>query len=471
MACAARPGRVGDRRIGDQRVSYLACARTLAGWVHYIEAAGVRPGMLVGIETGPQRLLHLMLFLACEVIGAAATAFAQTDRLDDDPVLPDCDLLLLTSPPAQRYSQAVVGVPEAVPVAFAPEVDDWQWLERLPEMQRIVRISRTSGSTGRQKAVPISYETQKRIVMQRRAYLPDAIRRAPRLLCLYRLGIRAIYTRVYMTLQAGGTVVFAAEEQAPSLLEAGAVNWLPMILGHVEAILRQTSSVLPGRPFSLSRLAPEPVDRYEFLSHSGSVPKSIPNYSGNEVNTIAYIGEDDVGTLCTGAEVRIVDEAGQDMPRGEAGMICVRTETMADGYWNDPALTAATFVNGWYHTADIGFIPEPGKIVVLGRADDMLNIGGIKLPPGPIEDEIRQISGVLDAVLLTTAEAGGADALVVAVELDATTAPNHLHARVERVVARYVRSFHLFPLPSFPRTETAKVRRGEIEAAFRRHRK
>ena len=84
-------------------------------------------------------------------------------------------------------------------------------------------------------------------------------------------------------------------------------------------------------------------------------------------------------------------------------MICVRTETMADGYWNDPALTAATFVNGWYHTADIGFIPEPG--------------------------------------------------------------------RVERVVARYVRSFHLFPLPSFPRTETAKVRRGEIEAAFRRHRK
>ena len=94
-----------------QRVSYLACARTLAGWVHYIEAAGVRPGMLVGIETGPQRLLHLMLFLACEVIGAAATAFAQTDRLDDDPVLPDCDLLLLTSPPANGTARRWLASP------------------------------------------------------------------------------------------------------------------------------------------------------------------------------------------------------------------------------------------------------------------------------------------------------------------------------------------------------------------------
>jgi len=446
-----------------ERFSYLGCARMLAGWVRYLEVAGVRPGMLVGVEIGPRRPLHLMLFLACEVIGATAAAFAQTDRFEEDPVLPGCDLLVLTSPPAQRYPQAAIIVPAAV-----PDRDDWLALERLPEMSRIVRISRTSGSTGRQKAVPISYEIQQRIVNQRWAYLPATIRRAPRLLCLYRLGVRAFYTRVYMTLQAGGTVVFAAEEQAPALLQAGAINWLPMILGHAEAVARQTARVPPGTAILVEPIGARTSQSLRNLITGRLGAEIHSNYSSNEVNTIAYIGEDDVGVLCSGVDVRIVDDSGRDLPAGEIGMICVRTTTMADGYWNDPALTATAFVDGWYRTADSGFVPEPGKIVVLGRADDMLNIGGIKLPPAPIEDEIRQIGGVLDAVLLTTADAGSANALVVAVELDPVAVAESLRPRIDRIVARYVRSFHLFPLPSFPRTENGKIRRGEIDAAFRR---
>ena len=140
---------------------------------------------------------------------------------------------------------------------------------------------------------------------------------------------------------------------------------------------------------------------------------------------------------------------------------------MASRYWNDPVLTASAFVDGWYHTSDVGFVPEPGKLVVLGRADDMLNIGGIKLPPAPIEDEIREIGGVLDAAVLTISDTTGSDALLVAVEVDAAAAPADLRVRVEPLVARYVRSFHLLPLPSFPRTETGKVRRHDIAAAFR----
>ncbi len=399
------------------RISYRDLAWDLAGWVRFLDQAGLRSGMLVGVEIGPRRSLHLMLFLACEVIGVIATAFTQTDRMDDDPVLPDCAVLVLTSPPAQAYRQTVVVAPEALPAACMPETDDWQVLDRQPDMQRIVRISRTSGSTGRQKAVPISYEVQQRIVSQRRAYLPEAVRQTPRLLCLYRLGIRAIYTRVYTTLQAGGTVVFAAEEQAPTLLEAGAVNWLPIILGHAEAIVRQTAGVSSGMTILV-----EPIGARTSRSLRNLITERLGaeihlSYSCNEVNTITYIGEDNIGALCAGTVVRIVDEAGQDKAPGETGLIRVRTATMAAGYWNDPVLTAATFVDGWYHTNDGGFVPEPGKLVVLGRADDMLNIGGIKLPPAPIEDEIKQISGVLDVVLLTMPNSGGVDTLLVAVEL------------------------------------------------------
>lgn len=69
---------------------------------------------------------------------------------------------------------------------------------------------------------------------------------------------------------------------------------------------------------------------------------------------MACVGDDNVGVLCPGAEVRIVDEAGQDKPTGKSGLILVKTETMVDGYHDDPALTAARFVAGWFHTRDLG---------------------------------------------------------------------------------------------------------------------
>ena len=107
---------------------------------------------------------------------------------------------------------------------------------------------------------------------------------------------RHIYQGIY-ELQAGGTVVFAAEEQAPSLLEAGAVNWLPMILGHVEAILRQTSSVPPGTAILVEPIGARTSRSLRILITQRLGAEIHSNYSSNEVNTIAYIEEDDVGTL------------------------------------------------------------------------------------------------------------------------------------------------------------------------------
>src|SRR3954449_5887221 len=123
-------------------------------------------------------------------------------------------------------------------------------------------------------------------------------------------------------------------------------------------------------------------------------------YSSNETNTVCFVDNGNVGTLIDGAEVRIVDHAGETLTQGQTGLVQVKTQTMAKAYWNDPARTAAAFVDGWYRTSDTGYIPEPGKLVVLGRADDMLNIGGVKVPPAPLEDAVKAIPGVIDAVLL-----------------------------------------------------------------------
>ena len=189
-------------------------------------------------------------------------------------------------------------------------------------------------------------------------------------------------------------------------------------------------------------------------------------YSASETNPIAMIDDDNVGTLCLGVEVRIVDEAGQNVPRGEAGIIRVRTETMVHGYFNDPEMTAASFIDGWYQTSDIGFVPEPGKLVVLGRADDMLNIGGVKVAPSPIEARLNLIDGISDSVVMRITNPNEVGILVAAVEIESDSPPLDAMQRVGTVLSEHVGNFVIMPLRRFPRTDSGKIKRQEIEAAF-----
>ena len=137
------------------------------------------------------------------------------------------------------------------------------------------------------------------------------------------------------------------------------------------------------------------------------------------------------------------------------------------GYFDNPAITAAAFIDGWYVTNDIGFTPEPGKVVVLGRADDMLNIGGVKVPPAPIEEQVRLIEGVRDVIVLSVASANEVGNLVTAIEIDSDPLPEELTRRIGAIISKYVGKFEIMPLASFPRTESGKIKRPEIEAAFR----
>lgn len=191
------------------------------------------------------------------------------------------------------------------------------------------------------------------------------------------------------------------------------------------------------------------------------------NYSSNEISSIAAMDDENVGTLCPGVEVRIVDGNGLDKPAGEAGRIAVKGDTMVRGYFNDPALTASAFVDGWFQSGDIGSLPAPGRLLVLGRDDDMLNIGGVKVARLPLEARIKLSCGVEDAAVLCVANRNGVGMLVVAIETTRDRLPVGLMEQVGSILSKYVGTFEVMPLRWFPRSPSGKVRRPEIEAAFR----
>jgi len=100
-----------------------------------------------------------------------------------------------------------------------------------------------------------------------------------------------------------------------------------------------------------------------------------------------------VGNPIPGVDVRICSEAGDTLPDGLVGEICIRTEHAMLGYWNDPEETALTLVDGWIRTGDLGVI-GPDGLYITGRLKDMIIVGGRNLYPEDAERAASSIPGV-----------------------------------------------------------------------------
>ncbi|EWT05002.1 AMP-dependent synthetase [Intrasporangium chromatireducens Q5-1] len=97
--------------------------------------------------------------------------------------------------------------------------------------------------------------------------------------------------------------------------------------------------------------------------------------------------------------------------------------TVAAGYLGEPELTADVFVVDpegvrWFRTDDLGHFDESERLVIDGRADDVINTGGLKITPGVVEDAIaRHVPGVLDAVVIGVPDVEWGETVCAAVTL------------------------------------------------------
>lgn len=131
-----------------------------------------------------------------------------------------------------------------------------------------------------------------------------------------------------------------------------------------------------------------------------------------------------------GAEIAILGDDGRPVADGEQGELVVRGERMAAGYIDDPDATAERFRNGWFHTRDLVRRLPDGRLVLDGRVDDVMNLGGIKFMPARLENPALACPGVLDAAAFAVPDAAGVDQVWLAVsagpDFDRDTLAPHL---------------------------------------------
>jgi benzoate-CoA ligase len=106
------------------------------------------------------------------------------------------------------------------------------------------------------------------------------------------------------------------------------------------------------------------------------------------------------GKPVPGYDMRIVDENGALVQRGEMGELQVRGPTSAVMYWNNREQSRATFLGEWTRSGDKYIEDEDGYYVYCGRRDDMLKVGGIYVSPFEVEGALQSHSDVLEAAVV-----------------------------------------------------------------------
>ncbi len=217
--------------------------------------------------------------------------------------------------------------------------------------------------------------------------------------------------------------------------------------------------------------APCPIELMKKVMSRLHMPQVTIGYGMTETSPISFQSSMDdpaerrvatVGRILPHLEVKIVDEQGRIVPRGQSGELLTRGYCVMRGYWGDAERTAESIdAAGWMHSGDLATIDEQGYCRIVGRSKDMIIRGGENIFPIEIEQflfrhpKIRdvQVIGLPDGkygeevcacVVLRPGEQASAD------EIRDFCRGEIAHFKVPR----YVRF-----LDSFPMTVTGKVQK------------
>jgi acyl-CoA synthetase (AMP-forming)/AMP-acid ligase II len=119
--------------------------------------------------------------------------------------------------------------------------------------------------------------------------------------------------------------------------------------------------------------------------------------AGDDPHTIATTS----GRAIPGVDIRIIDEDGTEVPRGEAGELVCRGYNVMIGYLDDPEATAETVDDdGWLHTGDVAVMDEAGYVRITDRLKDMFIVGGFNAYPAEIENMLSEHPSVAQVAVV-----------------------------------------------------------------------
>jgi acyl-CoA synthetase (AMP-forming)/AMP-acid ligase II len=111
-----------------------------------------------------------------------------------------------------------------------------------------------------------------------------------------------------------------------------------------------------------------------------------------------------IGRPAPWIEIKIFDDNDKEVPTGKVGEIVVKGWVVTDGYYKDPALTAQTIRDGWFHTGDLGRMDADGDLYIAGREKEMIKVAGEIVFEPEVEAALHKNSDVAEVAVVGVAD-------------------------------------------------------------------
>ncbi|MDR4952351.1 AMP-binding protein [Chryseobacterium sp. ES2] len=172
-----------------------------------------------------------------------------------------------------------------------------------------------------------------------------------------------------------------------------------------------------------------------------------------------------VGTVQDHLEIKIIDESGRTLKRGEHGELCTRGYSVMLKYWNDPENTKKVLDDArWMHTGDMAVMDKDGYITISGRIKDLIIRGGENISPKEIEDFLYTYTNILDVQIIgVPSEKFGEEVMAwVKVRKGFTITAEELQEYCKGRIAHYKVPKYWKFVDEFPMTISGKIRKVEM---------
>ncbi|KRV68968.1 long-chain-fatty-acid--CoA ligase FadD1 [Pseudomonas citronellolis] len=175
---------------------------------------------------------------------------------------------------------------------------------------------------------------------------------------------------------------------------------------------------------------------------------------------IGTIGIPVPSTLC-----KVVDDAGNELPLGERGELCVKGPQVMKGYWQRQEATDEILdKDGWLRTGDVAIIQEDGYMRIVDRKKDMILVSGFNVYPNELEDVLATLPGVLQCAAIGVPDERSGEVIKVfvvprpGVTLTKEQVVKHMHDNL----TGYKRPKYVEFRESLPTTNVGKILRREL---------
>jgi fatty-acyl-CoA synthase len=333
------------------------------------------------------------------------------------------DALLPVAQAALAASQGAVRTRAVVRLADGDVPDGWQdlrdWLDHDGSPAAVVvgdddpvRMMFTSGTESRPKGALLSSRS---LMWQYVSCAIDGqmsaddielhtlpLYHCAQLDCFLGVDVYLGATSVILPAPDPGAILRAIEEHRVTKFFAPPTIWIGL-LRHPDLDTADLSSLRKGyygaSPMPVAvleemrRRLPD-VDLWNFYGQTEMAP--LATILGPE-EQLAYPGS--AGRAALNVETRIVDDQDQPVPAGTVGEIVHRSPHATLGYYRDEAKTAEAFRGGWFHSGDLGYLDDGGRLYVVDRKKDMIKTGGENVASREVEEAIYQLDGVAEVAV------------------------------------------------------------------------